>query len=162
MPIAALIYTSRIRCSDTPLQSPYSTRSYVAAAFVQLFSSTSVKELSGRIIRLTEVQVTGKQITEALTRKHSQAPSIRREESRVFEALIDHDTPGALALYCRKIWGKGQQESMLGQDTFEVADYHKATLDDLIVGGGLGEYRPLPSFVQDLMRSLFEGTDCDM
>jgi hypothetical protein len=106
-------------------------------------------------MRLTELQVTGKQITKALTRKHSQAPSIRREESREFEELIDRDTPGALAFYCRRMWGKGQQESMLGQDMFEVVDYRKATLDDLVADGGLGEYRPLPPFVQDSMRSLF-------
>jgi hypothetical protein len=72
------------------------------------------------------------------------------------ESALATESPVALAFYCRKIWGTGQQAHMVGFDFWDVPGYQKGSLRDLIVRGQLQEYRQLPPAVLDFFEGLFE------
>ncbi|KAM5385738.1 hypothetical protein ACJZ2D_000937 [Fusarium nematophilum] len=52
------------------------TRSYVAAAYTSIFCNTPVSQLKHRTIGLSELKLTGRQLVEALERKHGKATRI--------------------------------------------------------------------------------------
>ncbi|KAH6897398.1 hypothetical protein B0T10DRAFT_544727 [Thelonectria olida] len=135
------------------------TRPYVAAAFASIFAHTPISQLKNRAIGLSELRVTGKELAEVLEKKHGKPPTIFRQGlSKVneqVETLLRDGSPFALAWYCRKIWGTGQQVEMVGEDIWEVPNFHKATLEDLIVGGKLGQYRAMPAQIDEFFRGTF-------
>lgn len=52
-----------------------------------------------------------------------------------------------LPYYCHKIRGTGQQAEILGRYLWDVKEYTKASLRELIVGGQLEPYREMPQAV---------------
>ncbi|KAL4814827.1 hypothetical protein BDW67DRAFT_165258 [Aspergillus spinulosporus] len=136
------------------------TRSYVAAAYVSIFASTPIDQLRNRTIALSEFNATGEEIVKALTEKFGSRTHIAYETSEKIEKVIEtslaNKSPFALAFYCRKIWGTGQQTRMIGHDLWDVKEYEKASLRDLIVEGKLQEYRELPQAVLDFFEPQFD------
>jgi hypothetical protein len=134
-----------------------STRPYVAQAYVEVFAYTPIDQLAGRVIGLSELQASGQEIATALTRKHSGSPpDIRREPLHAIEGSIENGAPGALALYCRKIWGEGRQPGMIGSDVYTVRGRRKSTLEELVVEGKVDDYRIMPQ-QRELLEALFRG-----
>ncbi|KAL3483336.1 hypothetical protein BJX62DRAFT_245003 [Aspergillus germanicus] len=136
------------------------TRSYVAAAYASIFATTPIEDLQGRTIALSEFRATGSEIATALTELHgsSTATKVQFTESTnaAIESALATGSPFALAFYCRKIWGTGQQAHMVGLDFWDVPGYNKASLRNLIARGQLQEYRQLPPAVLQFVEGLFE------
>ncbi|KAL3450254.1 hypothetical protein BJX65DRAFT_305099 [Aspergillus insuetus] len=136
------------------------TRSYVAAAYASIFATTPIEDLQGRTIALSEFRATGSEIATALKELHgsSTATKVQSTESTnaAIESALATGSPFALAFYCRKIWGTGQQAHMVGFDFWDVPGYNKASLRDLIARGQLQEYRQLPPAVLQFFEGLFE------
>ncbi|KAF7589414.1 hypothetical protein BBP40_004318 [Aspergillus hancockii] len=136
------------------------TRPYVAAAYASIFASTPVDDLKNRTIALSELKPTGNEIAAALTEKFGSATRIASESTDAvnekIETALATGNPFALAFYCRKTWGTGQQAQMLGDDFWDVRDYPKTSVRSLIVGGELQAYRDLPAGVLDFFSSQFE------
>ncbi|EXF84449.1 hypothetical protein CFIO01_02764 [Colletotrichum fioriniae PJ7] len=135
------------------------TRNYVAAAYSAIFTSTPIAQLQNRSISISELKVTGENVATMLERKHGALPrlsslSLDRVNAEVEEGLKSGSL-FTLAWYCRKIWGTGQQAKMVGADIWEVDEYKKATLEDLIVDGKLEAYRQLPPQVTEYFQSTF-------
>ncbi|KAF7550753.1 hypothetical protein G7Z17_g5506 [Cylindrodendrum hubeiense] len=135
------------------------TRSYVGAAYASIFSSTPISELKDRVIGLTELEATGNDLAAAFEVKHGKKPEIFKHSSNKvddeFEHTVSNGIPFALAWYCRKIWGAGQLEQMMGTDIWEVPGYSKISLTDLIVGGKIGAYRDMPPPVSEYFDTTF-------
>lgn len=129
----------------------------MAAAYASIFASTKVDELKNRVIGLSELQPTGNEVLEALSKKFNTPPATGLVPttlvSQQIGQLLEEGNPLALPYYCRKIWGTGQQIAMVGSDIWEVAGYSKSTLTELIVDGKLGEYRGMPPAVRSLLLS---------
>lgn len=121
---------------------------YVAAAYVSIFATTPIAEISNRAIGLVELAPTGEDIAAALQKKHGKKPKIFRQSiekvMEEFSARLKSDLSAlAPAWYYRKLWGTGELTSLLGSDIWDLPSYKKATLDDLIVEGKVGRYRDL-------------------
>lgn len=138
-----------------------STRNYVGAAYASIFSSTPISGLKNRVIGLSELKATGDDIIASFELKHGKKPEIFKHSSKKvedeFEYAISNGIPFSLAWYCRKIWGNGQLETMIGTDIWEVPGYSKVSLDDLIVEGKIGAYREMPPPVLEY----FDATFCN-
>ncbi|KAF7539694.1 hypothetical protein G7054_g1971 [Neopestalotiopsis clavispora] len=143
--------------ADKPLN--ICTRRYVAAAYASLFAATPIKELQGRDIGLSELRPTGRALALALEKRHGKAPQIFTHELEKINDRIEHElavgSPFALAWYCRKIWGSGQQAEMIGTDLWEVPGYAPASLEGLLVQGKLESYRELPPQVAETFSKTF-------
>ncbi|KAF6820620.1 NmrA-like family protein (Rossmann-fold NAD(P)(+)-binding protein) [Colletotrichum plurivorum] len=130
-----------------------STRDYVAAAYVSIFTKRPIAETENRAITLTELTPTGREVAEALKKKHGASPKVSTHSlERVTSGVEDGLSSGSLftlSWYCRKIWATGEQAKMVGTDHWEIEGYTKSTLDDLIVGGKLENYRELPPQVRE-------------
>lgn len=136
-----------------------STRDYVAAAYVSIFTSTPVSRIRDRAIALTELAPTGGDIAAVLEKKNGTSPeifthSLEKVEQEIEDGLRDGSL-FTLSWYCRKIWGTGQQNRMIGKDAWEVEGYTKTSLDDLISGGKLGPYREMPPQVREYFDKSF-------
>ncbi|KAF6811533.1 NmrA-like family protein (Rossmann-fold NAD(P)(+)-binding protein) [Colletotrichum sojae] len=130
-----------------------STRDYVAAAYASIFASRPVSEIENRVIALTELAPTGREIAAGLAAKHGAPPSVLKHAlERVSSELEDglsSGSPLTVIWLGRKIWATGQQARLVGTDRWDVEGYEKATIDDLIVWGKLGAYREVPLPVQE-------------
>ncbi|KAG9250820.1 uncharacterized protein F5Z01DRAFT_677491 [Emericellopsis atlantica] len=135
------------------------TRSYVAAAYVSIFAETPISQLKDRVIGLSELTFSGDDLAQALHARHGRFPTLfrhsREKVDSEIEAALTQGSPFSLPWYCRKIWGTGQQRTMIGQDIWEVQDFPKASLESLVTQGHVESYRELPSFVQEYFRSTF-------
>ncbi|BCS30148.1 uncharacterized protein APUU_80451A [Aspergillus puulaauensis] len=135
------------------------TRSYVAAAYASIFASTPIDQLRNRTIALCELRATGSEIAHSLTTQHGSRTRSKHESAEsineVVESSIATGSKFALAFYCRRIWGSGQQTEMMGCEFWDVKGFRKASLHDLIVGGRLQEYRELPSALLEFVESQF-------
>ena len=127
----------------------------MAAAYASIFASTKVDELKNRVIGLSELQPTGNDVFEALSKKFNTSPATGLVPtslvSQQIDQLLEEGNPIALAYYGRKIWGTGQQIQMIGSEIWEVAGYSKSTLTELIVDGKLEQYRGMPPAVRSLL-----------
>ncbi|KAL0932186.1 NmrA-like family protein (Rossmann-fold NAD(P)(+)-binding protein) [Colletotrichum truncatum] len=154
-----LIYTADSAERRLNICSIFSTRDYVAAAYVLLFARTPITQIRNRAIALTELAPTGRDVAAALEEKHGTAPTISTHSlEKVNEEVENGLRTGSLftlAWYCRKIWGTGQQSQMVGEDKWEVEGYEKATLSGLIAGGKLEAYREMPPHVSEYFRGTF-------
>ncbi|KAL1305504.1 hypothetical protein AAFC00_002376 [Neodothiora populina] len=136
------------------------TREYVGAAYASIFASRPIDEIKGRIIGLWELKATGKEIAAVLAKDKGSAPQevhfpIEVVNEKV-ETCLANGVPFALAHYCRKIWGTGQQARMVGDDIWEVPGYKKVSLEELIVGGKLQSYRVMPPIVYTTLVAAFD------
>lgn len=129
----------------------------MAAAYASILASTKVDELKNRVIGLSELQPTGIEILEALSKDFNTPPATGLVSttlvSQQIDQLLEEGNPLALPYHCRKIWGTDQQSAMVGTDIWEVAGYSKFTLTELIVDGKLGQYCEMPPAVRSLLLS---------
>ncbi|GKT47814.1 isoflavone reductase IRL [Colletotrichum spaethianum] len=136
-----------------------STRKYVAAAYASIFAKTPISQLENRAVALCELAPTGNDITGALKEKFGTAPQISSHSVEKVNGEVEKGLESGslftLAWYCRKIWGTGQQAQMVGSDFWEVEDYKKATLEDLVIGGKIEAYREMPPQVAEYFRQCF-------
>jgi hypothetical protein len=95
-----------------------------------------------------------------LTAHHGSRKRTRFESAQsineAVETSLETGSGFALAFYCRKIWGNGQQTEIMGYDFWDVKGYRKASLHDLIVESRLQEYRELPSTLLEFFESHFQ------
>lgn len=107
---------------------------------------------------MSELAPTGMEIAAIMKKKNGSDPSIAtrsiEEVDRMIEDCISKESNLAVPSYCRKIWGTGQMMKMLPDDLWEVKDYRKATLEDLVLGGKLESYRALPDHVWEYLRKM--------
>ncbi|KAI4593974.1 hypothetical protein KJ359_008762 [Pestalotiopsis sp. 9143b] len=145
------------KSADKPLN--VCTRRYVSAAYASLFATTPIEELQNRVIGLSELRPTGNALALALEKRHGKAPQITTHLLEKINDKIEDElrvgSPFALAWYCRKTWGSGQQAEMIGTDVWEVPGYAPASLEELVVEGQLEPYRELPPPVTDLFSKTF-------
>lgn len=135
-----------------------STREYIASAYASIFASTPISELQNRDIALSELQITGKDITEALEIKNGPPKIFRHsldEVDKNIETALAEGRPLALAWLCRKMWGAGKYPESIGPDIWEVPGYQKKTLDDLIVKDQLVAYRDAPAALHAALDATF-------
>lgn len=120
---------------------PHSTREYVAAALAALLPSTPVDQLAGRTIGLSELTPTAAEIIEAMQRRNPDRPvAVAREPESAAVERIASGHPLALMDLVKILWARGQHS--VGDDIYHPPESTpRATLDDLIVYGRLGEYR---------------------
>lgn len=137
---------------------PCSTKDYVAAAYVDIFTSRPIRTIQNRTITLSELAPTGMEIAAIMKEKNGRDPStaIRsvEEVTRTIEDCISRESNLAVPAYCRKIWGTGEMMKMLPDDLWEVKDYRKASLEDLVIGGRLESYRALPDHVLEYLKKM--------
>ncbi|KAH9213917.1 nmrA-like family protein [Leptodontidium sp. 2 PMI_412] len=136
------------------------TVEYVAAAYVSIFTTSPIAEISNRAIGLVELAPTGEDIATALQKKHGKKPKIFRQSiEKVNEQFSDRLKSDMSALapawYYRKLWGTGELTSLLGSDIWDLRSYKKATLDDLIVERKVGSYRDLSLVLPHLEEAMF-------
>lgn len=148
---------SAVKIADFVMK--FSTRRYVSAAYASLFATTPIEELQNRVIGLSELRPTGNALALALEKRHGKAPQITTHLLEKINDKIEDElrvgSPFALAWYCRKTWGSGQQAEMIGTDVWEVPGYAPASLEELVVEGQLEPYRELPPPVTDLFSKTF-------
>lgn len=137
-----------------------STRAYVAAAYATIFTATPIDEIKNRTLTLCELSPTGDEIAAALTEKFgsrtlSTFEPIGSINDKV-ETALSTGNRFALAYYCCKVWGTGQQAAMVGSDVWDLKQYPKASLRSLIVDGQLEAYRAMPVEVEQFFASHFE------
>ncbi|KAM3479843.1 hypothetical protein MY5147_001523 [Beauveria neobassiana] len=138
-----------------------STVNYVAAAYVSIFTTNPVSEISNRAIGLFELAPTGQEIAAALEKRHGRKPDIFTQSTEQvtaeFLARLDSDLSAlAPAWYWRKLWGTGDLTRLLGSDIWHVPNVRKATLDDLIVKGEVDTYRDLSQVLPILEEAMFK------
>jgi hypothetical protein len=137
---------------------PCSTKDYVAAAYVDIFTTRPISTIQNRTITLSELAPTGMEIAAIMKEKHGRDPSIAtrslEDVNRTIEDCISRESNFAVPAYCRKIWGTGEMMKMLPDDLWEVKDYRKATLEDLVIGGRLESYRAIPDDVLEYLRKM--------
>ncbi|KAJ6151747.1 hypothetical protein N7470_006875 [Penicillium chermesinum] len=106
------------------------TREYIAAAYASIFAATPVARLQSRVLGLTEVQVTGKELAKALEAKNGAPPKIfyhsLEEVDKNIETALAQGRPLALAWLCRKFWGAGMFPEAIGSDIWELVSYRDA------------------------------------
>ncbi|PMB69297.1 Isoflavone reductase [Beauveria bassiana] len=137
------------------------TVDYVAAAYVSIFTTNPVSEISNRAIGLVELAPTGQEIAAALEKRHGRKPDIFTQSTEQvtaeFLARLDSDLSAlAPAWYWRKLWGTGDLTRLLGSDIWHVPNVRKATLDDLIVKGEVDTYRDLSQVLPILEEAMFK------
>ncbi|PQK12185.1 hypothetical protein BB8028_0003g08030 [Beauveria bassiana] len=137
------------------------TVNYVAAAYVSIFTTNPVSEISNRAIGLFELAPTGQEIAAALEKRHGRKPDIFTQSTEQvtaeFLARLDSDLSAlAPAWYWRKLWGTGDLTRLLGSDIWHVPNVRKATLDDLIVKGEVDTYRDLSQVLPILEEAMFK------
>ncbi|KAK9342747.1 hypothetical protein V1522DRAFT_454571 [Lipomyces starkeyi] len=146
--------------ASQPLNLWYANLTPIMAAYVSLFATTSIAELSNRTFSLSELRPTGREIAQALEKRWGKAPSQRtvsiEDVTRQVDELIQSGNPGALSWYTRKNWGNGDQLKFLGTKFWEVEGYKKASIEDLLVKGKLDRYRPLPQEFLDILFAEFD------
>jgi hypothetical protein len=107
---------------------------------------------------LSELAPTGMEIAAIMKEKNGRDPSIATrsldEVNRTIEDCISRESNLAVPAYCRKIWGTGEMMKMLPDDLWEVKDYRKASLEDLVIGGRLESYRALPDHVMKYLKKM--------
>ncbi|KAM3467582.1 hypothetical protein NHJ6243_000203 [Beauveria neobassiana] len=137
------------------------TVNYVAAAYVSIFTTNPVSEISNRAIGLFELAPTGQEIAAALEKRHGRKPDIFTQSTEQvtaeFLARLDSDLSAlAPAWYWRKLWGTGDLTRLLGSDIWHIPNVRKATLDDLIVKGEVDTYRDLSQVLPILEEAMFK------
>ncbi|RMZ36997.1 nmrA-like family protein [Aspergillus flavus] len=134
------------------------TKDYVAAAYVDIFTTRPISTIQNRTITLSELAPTGMEIAAVMKEKNGRDPSIAtrslEEVNQTIEECISRESNLAVAAYCRKIWGTGEMMKMLPNNLWEVKDYRKASLEDLVLGGRLESYRVLPDRVLEFLKTL--------
>ncbi|KAG5755248.1 hypothetical protein H9Q72_001352 [Fusarium xylarioides] len=134
------------------------TMRYVAAAYVDIFTTRPIHTIQNRTFTLSELAPTGMEIAAVMKEKNGREPSISTrsldEINQTIEGHISNESNLAVPSYCRKMWGTGEMMKMLPDDLWEVKDYKKATLQDLVIGGELESYRALPDQVLELLRRI--------
>ncbi|KAM3440062.1 hypothetical protein MY4824_002317 [Beauveria thailandica] len=151
---------ARMRIHGSPHRAS-STVDYVAAAYVSIFTTNPVSEISNRAIGLVELAPTGQEIAAALEKRHGRKPAVFTQSTEQvtaeFWARLDSDLSAlAPAWYWRKLWGTGDLTRLLGSDIWHVPHVRKATLDDLIVKGEVGTYRDLSQILPILEEAMFK------
>ncbi|KAI4592943.1 hypothetical protein KJ359_010195 [Pestalotiopsis sp. 9143b] len=121
------------------------TRNYVAAAYASIFATTPPEQLAGRVIGISELQVTGREIAAAMTKRTGQSPaefhhSLQEVEDNI-DKCLEAGSPLAAIWDYRRVWGNGEHVAMIRPDIWEVPDYKKATLNDLLVDNKLEPYK---------------------
>ncbi|CEI67550.1 hypothetical protein FVEN_g5645 [Fusarium venenatum] len=134
------------------------TKDYVAAAYVDIFTARPIHTIQNRAITLSELAPTGREIATIMKEKNGKEPSIAtrnlEELNQVIEDCLSKESNLAVPSYCRKMWATGEMMKMLPDDLWEVKDYKKATLEDLVIGGKLEGYRALPGPVMKYLRKM--------
>ncbi|KAH7076340.1 hypothetical protein BKA63DRAFT_542365 [Paraphoma chrysanthemicola] len=142
-------------CAEFALNSL--TRSYIGAAYASIFARTPILHLRNRHIGLSELTPTGEEIAEALNLRHGTPPKIIRHNmtsvNTEIETCVEAGNPMALLWYCRKLWGIGRHLDMVGSDIWDVKDFPKASLHELVVEGRLSAYRDMPAQIVGLLRA---------
>ncbi|KAI1414491.1 NmrA-like family protein [Hypoxylon sp. FL1857] len=135
------------------------TRKYVAAAYASIFARTSPAQLAGRAIGISEMKATGSEIAAVLEEKHGAEPQIFRHSlekvDKEIETCIKNGIPLSLAWCCRKAWGNGTLVKGVGEDIWDVEDYKRASVEELLLGGKLEPYRDVPAHVREAFNSTF-------
>ncbi|KAJ5204389.1 uncharacterized protein N7498_005268 [Penicillium cinerascens] len=136
------------------------TREYVAASYAAIFATTPISQLQNRVIGLSEIQATGADVAKALEKRHNAPPTIFRhsleEADRQMQLRLDRGRPLAMAWYCRKLWGSGSVPRLIGSDIWEIQDYSKKSLEELIVDGKLVAYREAsPAFLEAVEETFY-------
>ncbi|KAJ5681389.1 NmrA-like family protein [Penicillium maclennaniae] len=121
------------------------TREYVAAAYAAIFATTPISELENKVFGLSEIQATGSDVANALVKRYNTAPTIFRhsleEVARQMQDRLEKGQPLANAWYCRRIWGAGKIQELIGSDVWEIKGYKKKRLEELIINDDLVAYR---------------------
>ncbi|XRM48847.1 hypothetical protein ABZX51_011756 [Aspergillus tubingensis] len=134
------------------------TKDYVAAAYVDIFTTRPIHTIQNRTITLSELAPTGMEIAAIMKRKNGREPSIGtrslEEICQRIEDSLSKESNLAVPAYCRKMWGTGEMMKMLPDDLWEVEGYKKASLEDLAIGGKLESYRTLPDHVLEYLSKL--------
>ncbi|KAI3571483.1 NmrA-like family protein [Fusarium oxysporum f. sp. albedinis] len=134
------------------------TKDYVAAAYVDIFTARPIHTIQNRTFTLSELAPTGNEIAAIMKEKNGKEPSIStriiEEINQTIEDCLSKESNLAVPSYCRKIWGTGEMMKMLPDDLWEVKDYKKASLEDLVIGGKLESYRALPDHVLEYLRKM--------
>ncbi|OJI84190.1 hypothetical protein ASPTUDRAFT_147540 [Aspergillus tubingensis CBS 134.48] len=134
------------------------TKDYVAAAYVDIFTTRPIHTIQNRTITLSELAPTGMEIAAIMKEKNGRDPSIAtrslEEINQRIEDSLSKESNLAVPAYCRKMWGTGDMMKMLPDDLWEVEGYRKASLEDLVIGGKLESYRTLPDHVLEYLRTM--------
>ncbi|GLB12213.1 hypothetical protein AtubIFM57258_009493 [Aspergillus tubingensis] len=134
------------------------TKDYVAAAYVDIFTTRPIHTIQNRTITLSELAPTGMEIAAIMKEKNGRDPSIAtrslEEIDQRIEDSLSKESNLAVPAYCRKMWGTGEMMKMLPDDLWEVEGYKKASLEDLVIGGKLESYRTLPDHVLEYLREI--------
>ncbi|EWZ28387.1 NmrA-like family protein [Fusarium oxysporum Fo47] len=134
------------------------TKDYVAAAYVDIFTARPIHTIQNRTFTLSELAPTGNEIAAIMKEKNGREPSISTrsigEINQTIEDCLSKESNLAVPSYCRKIWGTGEMMKMLPDDLWEVKDYKKASLEDLVIRGKLESYRALPDHVLEYLRKM--------
>ncbi|GFN20161.1 hypothetical protein AtubIFM55763_010845 [Aspergillus tubingensis] len=134
------------------------TKDYVAAAYVDIFTTRPIHTIQNRTITLSELAPTGMEIAAIMKEKNGRDPSIAtrslEEINQRIEDSLSKESNLAVPAYCRKMWGTGEMMKMLPDDLWEVEGYKKASLEDLVIGGRLESYRTLPDHVLEYLREI--------
>ncbi|KAL4934777.1 hypothetical protein BDV06DRAFT_229460 [Aspergillus oleicola] len=124
-----------------------------------IFTSTPIHQRQNRMIALHESKATNAENAGALTEKFGSPARTTHESAEAINPAVEDALAAqnsfALASYCRKIWGNGQQVEMVGTDVWDEG-YGKATLHRLIMEGELRAYREMPQAVVDFFAPQFE------
>ncbi|KAJ5167086.1 NmrA-like family protein [Penicillium canariense] len=135
------------------------TREYVAAAYAALFATRPISELENRAIGLSEIQATGGEVAKALEKRHNASPTIFRHSLEEVDRQVEYHLQKGLSLanlwYCRRVWGAGKLPELIGSDIWEVEDYKKMTLEELIVDGKLVGYREVSPEFEAIVDGMF-------
>ncbi|BCS03778.1 uncharacterized protein AKAW2_70656A [Aspergillus luchuensis] len=134
------------------------TKVYVAAAYVDIFTTRPIHTIQNRTITLSELAPTGMEIAAIMKEKNGRDPSIvtrsLEEINQRIEDSLSKESNLAVPAYCRKMWGTGEMMKMLPDDLWKVEGYRKASLEDLVIGGKLDSYRVLPDHVLEYLRKM--------
>ena len=149
---------SLVRCEALTNEAS-STRSYIGAAYASIFATTPISRLRNRHIGLSELSPTGDDIVRVLASRHGAAPkrvrhSVDKVDSEI-KACVEAGSPMALLWYYRKLWGTGRHVDLIGRDIWEVNNYRKASLNELVLEGSLSSYRDMPMEVAKLLLTTF-------
>lgn len=136
-----------------------STRNYVAAAYASIFATTPPEQLAGRVIGISELQVTGHEIAAAMARRSGKSPtefhhSLQEVEDNI-DKCLEAGSPLAAIWDYRRVWGNGEHVAMIRPDIWEVPSYKKATLNDLLVDNKLEPYKDLDPRLAAAVNSTF-------
>ena len=107
---------------------------------------------------MSELAPTGMEIAAIMKENNGKDPFIAtrslEEVNRTIVDCISRESNLAVPAYCRKIWGTGEMMKMLPDELWEVKDYRKASLEDLVIGGKLESYRALPDHVLEYLKKM--------